>query len=123
RGVNLSAAYHIPISSRRDMYDGEEEDKFSFGLSYNTFKQKLDLDRIDVTHPNDPLLQQDSYNLSYFNLGVSFNYAGVFGGISVLDIPLKDNEAVANGIEPLPTWYYLMLGYKFRVTEGIRLEP
>lgn len=123
RGINLSAAYHIPIDSRRDMYDDEEEDKFSFGLSYNTFQQVLDLDRINVNHPNDPLLQEDTYNLSYFNLGVSFNYAGAFGGVSVLDIPLKENEAVANGVEPLPTWYYFLLGYKVRLTEGIRVEP
>ncbi|SMC79768.1 PorP/SprF family type IX secretion system membrane protein [Moheibacter sediminis] len=123
RGINLSAAYHIPISSRRDMYEDEEEDKFSFGLSYNTFQQVLDLDRINVNQPNDPLLREDTYNLSYFNLGISFNYAGLFGGVSVLDIPLAQNEAVADGIEPLPTWYYLMLGYKFRVTEGINLEP
>jgi len=122
-GVNLSAAYHIPINSRRDLNLTEDEDKFSFGLSYNTFKQKLDLDRIDVPDLNDPLLQKDSYNLSYFNLGINFQYAGAFGGISVLDIPLRDNEAVANGIEPLPTWYYLMLGYKVRLTEGINLEP
>lgn len=123
KGLNLSAAYHIPIDSRRDMYDDEEEDKFSFGLSYNTFQQVLDLDRINVNQPNDPLLKEDTYNLSYFNLGVSFNYAGVFGGVSVLDIPLKENEAVANGVEPLPTWYYFLLGYKLRLAEGIRLEP
>lgn len=123
RGLNLSAAYHIPINSRRDMYEDEEEDKFSFGLSYNMLQQVLDLDKINATHPNDPALREDTYNLSYFNLGVSFNYAGAFGGVSVLDIPLKENEAIANGVEPLPTWYYFMLGYKIRVVEGIRVEP
>lgn len=123
RGINLSAAYHIPINSRRDMYDDEEEDKFSFGLGYNTFQQVFDLDKIIVDNPGDPALVEDTYNLSYFNLGLSFNYAGIFGGVSILDIPLKQNEAISNGIEPLPTVYYLMLGYKFRVTEGINLAP
>lgn len=123
RGINLSAAYHIPVNSRRDMYDDEEEDKFSFGLSYNTFQQVLDLDKIVVDDPGDQALREDTYNLSYFNLGVSFNYAGLFGGVSILDIPLKQTEAVANGIEPLPTIYYLMLGYKFRVADGINLQP
>src|SRR5690606_3527031 len=123
RGINLSAAYHIPIDSRRDMYDDEMEDKFSFGLSYNTFQQVLDIDRLNVEHPQDHLLQEDTYNLSYFNLGVAFNYAGVFGGVSLLDIPLKENEAIANGVEPLPTMYYFLLGYKVRLAEGIRLEP
>lgn len=123
RGINLSAAYHIPIDSRRDMYDDEEEDKFSFGLSYNTFQQVIDIDRLNVTHPQDQLLTEDTYSLNYFNLGISFNYAGLFAGVSVLDIPLKQNEAVANGVEPLPTWYYILLGYKFRVADGINLQP
>ena len=123
RGANLSAAYHIPINSRRDYFPDEEEDKFSFGLSYNFFQQKLDLDKVEVNDPNDPLLKQDSYNLNYFNLGVSFKYAGAFGGVSVLDIPLKDNEAVANGVEPLPTWYYFMLGYQIRLGDVFRLDP
>jgi type IX secretion system PorP/SprF family membrane protein len=123
RGANISAAYHIPINSRRDYALDEEEDKFSFGLSYNFFQQHLDLDKIQVTDPNDPLLKQDSYNLNYFNLGVSFNYAGAFGGISVLDIPLTDNEAVANGVEPLPTWYYFNLGYQIRLGDVFRIDP
>src|SRR5690606_665875 len=93
------------------------------GLSYNYFQQHLDLDKIQATDPNDPLLMEDSYNLNYFNLGVSFKYAGAFGGVSVLDIPLTDNQAVANGIEPLPTWYYFLLGYQIYLGEGFRIEP
>ena len=123
RGANLSAAYHIPINSRRDYYDDEEEDIFSFGLSYNFFQQKLDIDKIEGVDWNDDLLKEDSYNLNYFNLGISFRYAGAFGGISVLDIPLVDNEAVADGVEPLPTWYYFMLGYQVRLGDVIRLDP
>lgn len=123
RGANISAAYHIPINSTRDLRDDEVEDIFSFGLSYNFFQQHLDLDKIQVTNPNDPLLVNDSYNLNHFNIGVSFKYAGVFGGVSVLDIPLVENEAIANGIEPLPTWYYFLLGYQVYLTDGIRLEP
>lgn len=123
RGANISAAYHIPINSSRDLRDNEAEDIFSFGLSYNFFQQHLDLDKIQVTNPNDPLLVDDSYNLNHFNVGVSFKYAGAFGGVSILDIPLVENEAIANGIEPLPTWYYFLLGYQIYLTDGIRLEP
>lgn len=123
RGANLSAAYHIPINSRRDLRDYESEDIFSFGLSYNFFQQNLDLDKVIVNDPTDPLLVEDSYNLNYFNLGISFKYAGAFGGISVLDIPFTKNEAVANGIEPLPTWYYFMLGYQIYIGDSFRLDP
>ena len=123
RGVNVSAAYHIPINSDRDYRDEETEDLFSFGLSYNFFQQRLDLDQVIVNDPTDPVLNDPNYNLNHFNVGVSFKYAGAFGGISVLDIPLQDNQAVANGIEPLPTWYYFLLGYHIYVGDVFRLEP
>lgn len=123
RGVNVSAAYHIPINSDRDYRDDETEDLFSFGLSYNFFQQRLDLDQVIVTDPTDPVLNDPNYNLNHFNVGVSFKYAGAFGGVSVLDIPLQDNQAVANGIEPLPTWYYFLLGYHIYVGDVFRLEP
>lgn len=119
RGVNLSAAYHIPIGDR---YSGTG-DKFSFGLSYNGFQQVFDFDRVIVTDPNDPLLNDDTYFLHYFNLGVSFNIGNFYGGLSVLDIPLVDNIPIANAIEPLPTWYYLLGGMKLNVADGIQLEP
>lgn len=122
-GFNLSAAYHIPINSNRDMRYDEPEDIFSFGLSYHNFQQKLDVDKVIVNNPNDPLLNDPKYSLNYFNVGASFKYANAFGGVSVLDIPLQDNEAVLNGIEPVPTQYYFNLGYRMYLTEGIHLEP
>ncbi|MFA5619482.1 MAG: PorP/SprF family type IX secretion system membrane protein [Weeksellaceae bacterium] len=123
RGLNLTAAYHIPINSRRDYRDDEPEDMFSFGVSYNFMQQKLDLDKVIVNNPNDPLLKDPTFNMNYFNLGISFKYAGAFAGVSVLDIPLIQNEAVADGIEPIPTWFSFMAGYQIYLTDGIRLEP
>lgn len=118
RGVNLTAAYHIPIKSR-DLDWKEEEDVFSFGLSYNGFQQKLDIDRVIANNPNDPTLAEPTRYLNYFNVGVSFRYSNAFGGISVLDIPLISHEAMANGIEPLPTWYNFTLGYNVRLLDGL----
>ncbi len=123
RGVNISAAYHIPINSQRDYRDDETEDLFSFGLSYNFFQQRLDVERVIANDPSDPALNDPNTNLNHFNIGVSFKYAGAFGGVSVLDIPLRDNEAVANGVEPLPTWYYFLLGYQVYLMDGFHLEP
>lgn len=123
RGVNLAAAYHIPINSDRDYRFNEEEDLFSFGVSYSHMQQRLDLDRVIVNDPTDPLLNDPNFNLNYFNVGVSFKYAGAFGGVSVLDVPLQENEAIANGIEPLPTWYYFLLGYQIYLGDSFRLEP
>src|SRR5690606_20786885 len=101
----------------------EEEDLFSFGVSYSHMQQRLDLDRVIVNDPTDPLLNDPNFNLNYFNVGVSFKYAGAFGGVSVLDVPLQENEAISNGIEPLPTWYYFLLGYQIYFGESFRLEP
>lgn len=123
KGFNASAAYHIPINSDRDYRDDEQEDIFSFGLSYNMFQQSLDVDKIIVVDPNDPLLEDPNYNLNYFNIGTSFRYAGAFGGVAVNNIPLDNNEAVVNGIEPIPTWYNFMLGYKFYLNDGIHIDP
>ena len=123
KGINLSAAYHIPINSRRDLRWNEKEDIFSFGLSYNNFQQSLDRDRVIVADPTDPTLDDPNYSLGYFNLGISFKYAGAFGGISVLDIPLRENEAVANGIEPLPSQYFFLLGYNIYLNEGVIISP
>lgn len=122
-GVNISAAYHIPINARRDYRFDEAEDRFSFGLSYHVFTQKLDLNKVIVTDPNDPLLRDPKYTLNRFNVGTSFKYGDAYGGVSVLDIPLADNEAIANGIEPIPTQYFLQLGYHIYLSEGIYLDP
>ncbi|MDD3771948.1 MAG: PorP/SprF family type IX secretion system membrane protein [Flavobacteriaceae bacterium] len=118
RGVNISAAYHIPIRSREREW-GEGEDVFSFGLSYNGFQQKLDLDRVIANNPNDPTLVDPNHFLNYFNVGISFRYANAFGGISVLDIPLISHEGIANGVEPLPTWYNFTLGYNVWLFDGV----
>src|SRR5690606_595021 len=50
RGANITAAYHIPINSRRDYAFDEEEDKFSFGLSYNFFQQDRKSTRLNSSH-------------------------------------------------------------------------
>lgn len=123
RGINLTAAYHIPIGDQFSYTDNDEENKFSFGLSYTGISQIFDRTKWNAQNPNDPLLEDDTYFLNYFNIGGSFNYNGIYGAVSVLDMPLGDNRAVVNTIEPLPTNYYLLAGYKFRVAEGIKLEP
>lgn len=121
-GVNLAAAYHIPIG---DDYLGEYDlpEVFSFGISYTGFSQSFDKDKLNPETWNDPLLQDTSHFLSYLNIGTSFYYKGFHGAVSVLDIPLGNNQFVVNNIEPLPAWYYLGGGYRFLVAEGIALDP
>lgn len=121
-GLNFTGAYHIPIGDGY-AYDTFEVNQFSFGLSYHVLNQSFDRTKWNVQHQDDPLLQDTSYFNHYFNLGGSFYYNGFYGGISVLDMPLGDNRYIINSIEPLPTWYYMMAGYQYNLSENIQLEP
>ncbi len=120
-GLNLTAAYHIPIQDGRG-YD-EEQDVISFGVGASRISQSFDLSEVVVENPNDPLLNEDRFNTWMMNLGVSFKFANFFGGVSILDVPIDNNFYYVNNFEPLPTTYYLNLGYDWYVTEGIKLQP
>lgn len=119
-GLNLSAAYHIPLGDE----ENRTESQFSFGTSLSLFSQSYDWSKIKPEDQNDPLLYGDkSIFLPYLNLGLSFSYVGLFGGVSVLDIPLSNNTPIVNSIEPSPTWYYFNFGYNWKVAENLSLEP
>lgn len=120
-GFNMTAAYHIPVQDSRG--HNELQDVVSFGLGASYFNQSFDLSDVVVNDPNDPLLNNDRYNTFMMNLGISFRYANFFGGVSVLDIPIDNNLYYVNNFEPLPTTYYLNLGYEWYLTEGINLQP
>ena len=121
-GFGINAAYHIPLEDRT--YDSEEASVFSFGAGASNVSQRFDYSIINPGESGDPVLNgDDKYSTFFANLGLSFKYAGFFGGVSVLDIPLSQNEYYINNIEPLPTWYYFNFGYKWNVAEGIALEP
>jgi len=120
-GINLSAAYHIPFS---DEDIDRTQNQFSFGASLSFFGQSFDYAKISPEMPNDPLLMGNkTIFLSYLNLGMSFAYGGFFGGVSVLDISLGNNNPVVNTIEPSPTWYYLNFGYDWDLADGFILQP
>ncbi len=119
QGVNISGAYHIPLGDEET-----RENQFSFGASLGLWSQNYDWSRIQPEDVNDPNLYGDpSIFLPYLNLGLSFSYKRAVGGISVTDIPLSNNAPIVNQIEPTPTWYYLNLGYDWRMRSGFGLEP
>ena len=120
-GFGLTAAYHIPLEDRE--YDSEEPSVFSFGVGASNVSQRFDLSKVIAEDGSDPALNEDKYSTFFVNLGLSFKYANFFGGVSVLDIPLSQNEYYINNIEPLPTWYYFNFGYNWHLSEGIALEP
>ena len=120
-GFNVTAAYHIPIEDRYS--ESEQESVFSFGVGASNIAQRFDLNALTGYDPNDLVLNADKYNATFLNLGLSLNYRNFNLGFSVLDISLGENKYFINNVEPLPTWFYVNLGYNWYVSEGIRLEP
>ncbi|MCB9202278.1 MAG: type IX secretion system membrane protein PorP/SprF [Flavobacteriales bacterium] len=119
-GVNTSVAYHIPIGN-----DYTRKDQFSFGTSLSLFNQHYDRSQLNPETFDDSALQDGNQNifLPYINLGLSASYRGLFGGVSVTDIPIGNNRPIVNTVEPLPTWYYFNLGYEYVFADNLALEP
>jgi len=120
QGGNISFAYHIPLGEDED----RTENQFSFGTGFSLWSQTYNWRRIVAEDVTDPLLYGDaSILLPYLQLGASFKYKGIFGGVSVTDIPLGNNTPIVNQIEPTPTWYYLNIGYDWKFAENFSIEP
>lgn len=118
-GITVGASYFIPLS------DDERKDQFSFGANANFYNMNIDFSKLVYEDAGDPVLAEGKNNifLVYTNLGLQATYRNFFAGISVLDIPLSNDTAFVNGIEPLPTKYLLNSGYDWQFTEGLSLEP
>lgn len=119
-GITAGASYFIPLSD-----EGERQDQFSFGTAVNLYNANIDLGMLNPDDPGDPVLQEGANDIfiAYANLGMQATYRGVFGGVSVLDIPLSNDVPIVNGIEPSPTKYILNAGYDWVISEGISVEP
>lgn len=59
----------------------------------------------------------NSIFLVYANLGLQATYHNFFAGVSLVDIPLKEEVAIINGIEPTPTKFFINGGYEWEISE------
>lgn len=119
-GITAGASYFIPLSS-----EGERQDQFSFGTSVNFYNMNFDYTDINTEDGYDPILDGTSGNIFmvYANFGAAATYRGLFGGVSVNDIALSNDEAIVNGIEPSPIKFFLNLGYDWSIADNIKLTP
>ena len=119
-GITAGASYFIPLSS-----EGERKDQFSFGTSVNFYNMNFDNTKLNVQDPNDVNIQGDQSNIFmvYANFGLAATYKGLFGGVSVNDIALSNDESIVNGIEPSPIKFFLNLGYDWNIADNIALTP
>lgn len=112
-GAGAGVSYFIPLSD-----DEERKDQFSFGTGVNFYNINFDYSKIYAQHPNDPLLGgKNSIFLIYANLGLQATYRNFFAGVSLVDIPLKEDIAIVNGIEPTPTKFFINGGYEWMISE------
>lgn len=118
-GAGIGASYFIPLG------DDERKDQFSFGTAVNFYNMSFDWSKINARDYNDPLLSgKNSVFMVYGNLGLQATYKNFFAGISLVDIPLKEDVAIINGIEPTPTKFFINGGYDWQIVdEYISLTP
>lgn len=112
-GVGVGASYFVPLG------DDERKDQFSFGTAVNAYSMNFDYSKVRALHPNDPLLGENKRNIFmvYANLGLQATYHRFFAGVSLVDIPLKEEVAIINGIEPTPTKFFINGGYEWMLSE------
>ncbi|MBW8362614.1 MAG: PorP/SprF family type IX secretion system membrane protein [Kaistella sp.] len=119
-GVTAGASYFIPLSD-----EGERQDQFSFGTSVTAYSMNFDYSAINTENGSDPLLQgeQSDIFMVYANFGVAAKYRNVFGGASVNDIALNNDQSIVNAVEPSPIKIFLNLGYDWHFAENMYVTP
>lgn len=118
-GISAGASYFIPIDD-----DGERKNQFSFGTNLNFYNMSIDWAQLNPEDPGDPnLYTENDIFMLYSNIGMSATYHNFFAGVSVVDIPLSNDVAIQNGIEPQPTKIYLNAGYDWYIGEGFFVTP
>ncbi len=119
-GISAGLSYFIPLDD-----NNERDEQFSFGSSVNLYNMNFDYGGLNPTNPGDPVLGggANSVFLAHANLGMQAKYRNISAGIAVNDIALNKNVSVTNGIEPAPTRFFVNLGYDWKVSEDISVEP
>lgn len=119
-GLMLGASYFIPISDEED-----RQDQFSFGIGTNLYNMNIDYTQLNPQQSGDQVLGENTNDIfiAYANLGTAVKYRHFFAGVSVIDIPISNDLPIVNGIEPLPTKFYLNAGYDWHFTDGIFVTP
>lgn len=112
-GIGVGASYFVPLG------DDGRKDQFSFGTAVNVYNMSFDYSKINALHANDPLIGAHNKNIFmvYANLGLQATYHNAFAGVSLVDIPLKEEVAIVNGIEPTPTKLFINGGYEWAISE------
>ncbi|ASW74741.1 membrane protein [Chryseobacterium piperi] len=118
-GITAGASYFIPLSS-----EGERKDQFSFGTSVSFYNMNFDYSKLHTEDGYDPLLEGErNIFMAYANFGLAATFKNLFGGVSVNDIALTNDESIVNGREPSPIKFFLNLGYDWHFADNMYVTP
>jgi type IX secretion system PorP/SprF family membrane protein len=121
-GMNVSFAYHVPMSS-------DFTRKLSFGISPVFFQHYINRELLTTYEPDDPAIMQNFNNqfCPDVNFGVMFTqdqqyYAGI-SFFNLLQIR-RDLFQIMDRIDnPIQRTYYFLGGYMFHAGEDFIIEP
>lgn len=117
-GVQVSAAYHIPLS-----FDA----KLGLGLGFRGFQFEFDETDAVIINEDDPIINMNKETAfapdADFGVYLYDNNNKYFAGISatqLIELDMKLGDATQSS---MVRHYYLMGGYKFTLSESVDLEP
>ena len=116
-GLSFTYAYHIILDNQQ----------LSFGLAAKVFQYRINSDKLYFGKGGDPVLN-DLVNVAYVpdaDFGVLFNGRDYFVGLSISSL-LQSSITLGSAVpDDFKTYrhYWLMGGYRFKVTRDIELEP
>lgn len=100
------------------------ETKFAFGLSLSCYQLTVDESNLNIINPNDAVIngEKESVIIPDADFGMYVHNNRLFAGFSatqLIQYPLN----LSNDLRKQMPHYYLLGGYRFKVSESTEIEP
>ena len=117
-GMSFTYAYHIILNNQQ----------LSFGLAAKLFQYRINKDDLYFGEDGDPVLNNDFVSVAYCpdaDFGVLFNGIDYFIGFSISSLLQSSFTIGSNAMPDFKTYrhYWLMGGYRFKISRDLELEP
>lgn len=117
-GISFTYAYHIIMNNQQ----------LSFGLAAKAFQYRIYKESLTFGEDGDPVLNSDFNTVAYSpdaDFGVFFRGFDYFVGFSVSNLLQTSVLIGANELPDFKTFrhYWIMGGYRFKLTDEFDLEP
>ncbi len=117
-GASFTYAYHIIMNNRQ----------LSFGLAAKAFQYRINSEELTFGEDGDPVLNSNFKTVAYSpdaDFGIFFQDADYFLGFSISNLLQTSVKIGGNEIAGFQTYrhYWLMGGYRFKLTSNLDIEP